>query len=142
MPLKLRLKPDEQLVVNGCVIQNGNRRHTLTIKNFAQVIRGDDLIAREEADTPAKIAYFLIQNVLIDQGCAKDNIPAAQRTLAKLYATFIDEDAKGAIMEAANHMSVADYYKALSSLRPVLAYEAAVIARAARARDAAEEPAG
>jgi hypothetical protein len=33
MPLKLTLKPDERLVINGCVIRNSSRRQVLTIES-------------------------------------------------------------------------------------------------------------
>ena len=39
MPLKLSLKPGERFVLNGAVVQNGDRRGTLILQNKASVLR-------------------------------------------------------------------------------------------------------
>ena len=44
MALKLTLKPDERIVVNGCMMRNSSRRHVLTIESHADVVRGHDLL--------------------------------------------------------------------------------------------------
>ena len=39
MPLKLSLKPGEKFVLNGAVVQNGDRRSALLLQNKASVLR-------------------------------------------------------------------------------------------------------
>jgi flagellar protein FlbT len=39
MPLKLSLKPGERFVVNGAVLQNGDRRAVLLLQNKASILR-------------------------------------------------------------------------------------------------------
>ena len=58
MPLKLSLKPGEKFVVNGAVIQNGDRRGVLLLQNKASVLREKDIMQPQDADTPAKRIYF------------------------------------------------------------------------------------
>ncbi|MBX9746498.1 MAG: flagellar biosynthesis repressor FlbT, partial [Hyphomonadaceae bacterium] len=60
MPLKLSLRPGEKFVVNGAVVQNGDRRAALVLQNKASVLREKDIMQAEEADTPAKRIYFPI----------------------------------------------------------------------------------
>lgn len=122
MSLKLTLKPDELFVVNGCVMRNSNRRHTLIIENFADVIRGADLLSEETANTPVKQVYFLIQTALIEPTMREDLNPHIQKQLGKLFTVFGDE-MREKILTAANHVSTFDYYKALASLRSVAKYE-------------------
>jgi flagellar biosynthesis repressor protein FlbT len=127
MALKLRLKPNERVVINGCVVQNENRRYTLTVSNFAQIIRGSDILDEEEADTPARRAYFVIQGMLLDPMRADDRADVLTTMMAKLYAAFQRPDMRDRVMRAMHHVGEADYYKALACLRPVMAYEETIL---------------
>src|SRR5690625_5654622 len=119
MALKIKLKPNEKLVINGCVVQNGPKRHSLTVMNFANIVRGDDLSAREEATTPLRAIYYAIQTLLINPNVVQDSLTEVQQALAKAYTLMHDVTAQDAIMMAANHVSTFDYYKALAALRPL-----------------------
>lgn len=130
MALKLRLKPNERVVINGCVVQNENRRYTLTVSNFAQVIRGSDIMMEEEADTPVRRAYFLIQSMLLDPKNADLLMERLTSMLAQLYAAFLEPRARNGIMTAVGHVGERDYYKAMAALRPVMAYEESLLSPA------------
>ena len=55
--LVLKLRPREQLLVNGVVIENGERKTSLRIKTEgARILRLRDLISPEKATTPVKRA--------------------------------------------------------------------------------------
>lgn len=123
MGLRLTLKPNERIVVNGCVIRNSDRRQVLTVENRADVVRESDLLDKNGASTPAKEVYFLAQSALIEPALRDKLIPVIQKKLAGLVPVFHDE-ISGHIFEAANHVSARDFYKALRSLRPVIDYEA------------------
>ncbi|HEV7372700.1 flagellar biosynthesis repressor FlbT [Arenibaculum sp.] len=140
MALKLRLKPNERVVINGCVVQNDNRRYTLTVSNFAQIIRGSDILDEDEADTPVRRAYFVIQGMLLDPALVKERAEILTTMMAKLYAAFQRPDMRDRVMEAMHQVGAADYYKALACLRPVMAYEETVLpgVRPLRGRDPAE----
>ncbi|HSK40410.1 MAG TPA: flagellar biosynthesis repressor FlbT [Arenibaculum sp.] len=127
MALKLRLKPNERVVINGCVVQNDNRRYTLTVGNFAQIIRGSDILQEEDADTPVRRAYFIIQTMLLDPASARTYEDVISTSMAKLYAAFQRPDICDRIMQAMHHVGEADYYQALVCLRPVMAYEETVL---------------
>lgn len=135
MALKLTLKPDERIIVNGCAMRNSGRRHALTIESQADVIRGHDLLDPDGIVTPVRRVYFLIQTALTRADLREDLIAPIQKQLAVL-ATVFGGSIVGQIFEAANFVSIGDHYKALSALRPVLRHEDEVLARAA-ARDAA-----
>ena len=51
MPLKLSLKPGEKFVLNGAVVQNGDRRSALLLQNKASVLREKDIMQADEATT-------------------------------------------------------------------------------------------
>jgi flagellar biosynthesis repressor protein FlbT len=147
MALKLRLKPNERVVINGCVVQNDARRHTLTISNFANVIRGSDILAEEDATTPARRAYFVIQSMLLDPKLSDTCGEIIASMLAKLYAALVRPEMQDAVMQTMQYVSERDYYKALACLRPVMAYEEIHLPgirprRAAPCTEEAAEPAG
>lgn len=129
MALKLRLKPCERVVINGCVVQNENRRYTLTVSNFAQIIRGSDILQEEQADTPVRRAYFLIQSMLLDPVAAATGGRVVAEMMANLYTAFSRRDIQDRIARSMTHVGERDYYKALAALRPVMEYEDEVLGR-------------
>ena len=68
MPLKLSLKPGEKFVLNGAVVENGDRRATLVLQNKAAVLREKDIMQQAEANTPARRIYFPVMMMYLDQG--------------------------------------------------------------------------
>ncbi|WP_207477334.1 flagellar biosynthesis repressor FlbT [Arenibaculum pallidiluteum] len=127
MALKLRLRPHERVVINGCVVQNAGRRYTLTIGNFAQIIRGCDLLQEDEADTPIRRAYFVIQSMLLDPKSVEQYGEVIAGMMAKLYVALPKAAHQEQILRAMDHVGERDYYKALACLRPVMAYEETVL---------------
>ncbi len=123
MALKLRLKPCERVVINGCVVQNENRRYTLTVSNFAQIIRGSDILQEDQAVTPVRRAYFLIQSMLLDPTAAASGSGLVAEMMAQLYTIFSRRDIQDQIARSMGHVGERDYYKALAALRPVMEYE-------------------
>ena len=121
--LKLTLKPRERVVVNGCVIRNGDRRQALIVENRADIVRETDLLKPEAQSTPVSKVYFLLQTALIRPETREQVLSMIQKGLADLAVCF-GPDMRARIMQAANHVSISDYYKAMSELRAVLKYEA------------------
>ena len=128
MGLKLTLKPDERIIVNGCAMRNSSRRHVLTIESQADVIRGQDLLDADAVATPVKRVYFLIQTALTRPDIREDLLSPIQKQLAVL-ATVFGGGNVAQVFEAANYVSVGDFYKALRALRPVMRHEEMLLAR-------------
>lgn len=126
MGLRLTLKPNETLVVNGCVITNADRRQTITIENQADVIRGVDILDERSAATPVKEVYFLVQSAMLKPQLRDKLTPIIQKRLGRLFPVF-HVQIGGHLVEAANHVSARNYYHALRSIKPVIAYEAELL---------------
>lgn len=122
MALRLTLKPNERILINGCVVRNSDRRQLLVIENHADIVREADLLGETEARTPVKEVYFFIQAALLDTSKRKKLVPIIQTKLAQLVPVFHDEVGEH-IFEAANHVSQADFYKGMRALRPLMEYE-------------------
>lgn len=132
MPLKLKLRPNERVVVNGCVIRNEDRQTTLTVDNFAQILREKDILQPERATTPGRAAYVRIQLLLLGEGNAVLLHKEAAAALERLHGAFAASDeARLRVLEAANALARRDFYKAMAALREVFGHEDRVLGRSA-----------
>ncbi len=122
MALRLTLKPNERILINGCVVRNSDRRQLLMIENQADIVRETDLLDEAEARTPVKEVYFFIQAALLDSSKRKKLVPIVQKKLGQLVPVFHDEVGEH-IFEAAGFVAQSDFYKAMRALRPLIEYE-------------------
>lgn len=61
MALIIDLKPGEKILIGTAVITNDSQRTRLHISGEAPILREKDVLKEEDADTPCKKIYFLIQ---------------------------------------------------------------------------------
>lgn len=120
MALRLRLRPGEMFVVNGCVIQNGERRNTLTISSFGQVLRSRDILQPEDAKTPVGRLYLAVQSLLLHPDQAKEIEPNLNVVAARLIARTQDGELRQSLVQSIGHVHEGDYYSALAILRGYL----------------------
>lgn len=125
MPLKLSLKPNEKIVLNGAVIQNGDRRTTLLLQNKASVLREKDIMQIEDANTPVRRIYLPIMLMYLQgsESAEQYNEFALRMTefMSVVRLPNILEDCVGMSREVMS----GEYYKALSRCRKLMDYEAA-----------------
>ena len=76
MALQIDLKPGEKCIVSGAVIRNyKNIRVQFAIENGTDicVLRENSIMTAEEANTPCKNLYFIIQLMYIDAQTRKNH---------------------------------------------------------------------
>lgn len=61
MALRLTLKPNERIVVNGTLIRNGGRAGEIIIETHCRMLRESEIIREEEVDTPCKQIWMTTQ---------------------------------------------------------------------------------
>ena len=124
MPLKLSLRPGEKFVVNGAVVQNGDRRAALVLQNKASVLREKDIMQPDEAHTPAKRIYFPIMLMYLDDtGRDKAYAEFAAR-LAEFMGAVRDHAVLTECIGVSKEVMAGEYYRALMRCRKLIAYEA------------------
>ena len=123
MPLKLSLKPGERFVLNGAVVQNGDRRGSLILQNKASVLREKDLIQAEDANTPAKRIYFPVMMMYLDEGSADKFYDEFVRRVTEFMSVVKNPDALADCVAASKHVMAREYYKALLAARKIIDYE-------------------
>jgi flagellar biosynthesis repressor protein FlbT len=124
MPLKLVLKPNEKLIVNGAVVSNSSPRAiTLSLHNKAQLLQQKDVLLPEEATTPLLRTYFALQCMYLDSENMETHHNHFVTFSSELFAATSNAEIRGAIAAAVNHIGVGEFYRALSALRAALPVE-------------------
>lgn len=125
MALVIDLKPREKILIGNAVITNDAQRTRLHIEGEAPILRERDVMKEEDATSPCKRIYFIIQLMYL----AKD-----ATELFDIYFTAIRE-----VQDAAPSMTLrfadisqfilaGQYYKALREARKLIDYEQELIA--------------
>ncbi|MGF1463742.1 MAG: flagellar biosynthesis repressor FlbT [Maricaulaceae bacterium] len=124
MPLKLSLKPGEKFVLNGAVVQNGDRRATLVLQNRASVLREKDILQPDEADTPAKRIYFPIMMMYLEPGGNSSYYEEFVLRMTEFMSAIKNPEILQACVAISKDVMAGDNYKALMKTRKLIDYEA------------------
>lgn len=120
MVLKVEIKPGERIIIGKSVVTNDGHRARLCIEGNAPILREKDILRPEDADTPSKKIYLLIQMMYL----ADD-----PRNHHELYFQMIRDVQTAApsmapqIETINNLLLTGAYYKALKSANKLIAYE-------------------
>lgn len=123
MALKLSLKPDEKLVINGAVIANADRRTTLIVHNKASILREKDIMQEENVDTPAKRIYFPIMLMYMDQGDTDKYYEEFVVRMTEFMGAITTPAAIENCVKISRDVMDRNYYRALINCKKLLAFE-------------------
>lgn len=123
MPLKLSLKPGEKFVLNGAVVQNGDRRAVLVLQNKASVLREKDILQEADVQTPARRIYFPVMMMYLDEGSADRQYDEFVRRLTEFMGVISNPTVLADCVNISRHCMEREYYKALMLCRKLIEYE-------------------
>ncbi|MDP6352320.1 MAG: flagellar biosynthesis repressor FlbT [Alphaproteobacteria bacterium] len=123
MPLKLTLKPEEKVVINGAVLSNGPSKTTLSIENSAIILRQKDIMQEEEANTPARRIYFCIQMAYLDLENTNLYLEKTNQLVRDFMAAIPTEAVKKIIEPLGAELAGGRYFQALKRCRELIAFE-------------------
>lgn len=129
--LVLKLAPGERVLINGAVIENGDRRSRIAIMTpKARVLRLRDAIHPETANTPVRRLCYIAQLVL--SGDAEPDVTHHQllRGIEQLSQILVDPDSRRLLGDASDAVLGGEHYQALKSLRALLPREQRLLAEA------------
>ncbi len=103
--LVLRLKPHEKVLVNGVILQNGEKAAKIRVRsNDVRILRTRDALEPEDANTPLKRIYYIAQLALAgeaDQEEAKQQLLQGLEAVSEIFcgnaASKIDRAHQGAL---------------------------------------------
>ncbi len=127
--LVLKLNPKERVLVNGAVIENGDRRSRLSILTpNANILRLRDAIRPDEVNTPVRRICYIAQLVLSGDVEKADARLQMLRGIEQLSQALRDDDSRTHLDTATEAVDRDDFYRALKSLRNLLPREARLLA--------------
>ncbi|MBV1901788.1 MAG: flagellar biosynthesis repressor FlbT [Kordiimonadaceae bacterium] len=123
MALKLSLKPDERLVINGAVIANGDRRSTLIIHNKASILREKDIMQEEEINSPAARIYFPIMLMYMDGKATNKYYDEFVLRMTEFMSAISTPEAIENCVRISRDVMDQNYYKALNNCKKLMVFE-------------------
>lgn len=129
--LVLKLGPKERVLINGAVIENGDRRSRLSIlTQGANILRLRDAIHPEEVNTPVRRVCYIAQLVLSGDADPDEAKLQLFRGIEQLSQVLTDHDSRAQLAQATEAIGDAQFYQALKSLRALLPREERLMASA------------
>jgi flagellar protein FlbT len=126
--LVLKLGPKERVLINGAVIENGDKRSKLNIVTpNANILRLRDALHPGEVNSPVKRVCYTLQLVLSGDTEPEEAKFQILRGLDQLAQVFKDPDSQEAIGSAQKFTSKKQFYPALRVLRGLLSKERSII---------------
>ncbi|MFT3997251.1 MAG: flagellar biosynthesis repressor FlbT [Asticcacaulis sp.] len=123
MPLKLSLKPGEKFVLNGAVVQNGDRRCSLVLQNKASVLREKDIMQVNEVSSPARHIYFPVMMMYLDEGGAEKYYDEFLTRMTEFMGVISNPSILAECVLVSKAIMGREYYKALMGCRKLIEYE-------------------
>jgi len=120
MALIIDLKPGEKFLVGDAVITNDDQRTRLHIAGDSPIMREKDILKEEDADTPCKQVYFLVQCMYMS--------PKPEE-YHDAYFKIIQDIQKASPHSSFYFMTINDrimdahYYKALKAAKELIKFE-------------------
>ena len=122
--LVLKLGPNERILINGAVIENGNRRSRLNIVTpGANILRLRDAIHPTKAGTPVRRLCYIAQLILSGDTEIGDVERDLLSGIDALTRAMIDQDSQRHLAEARKAVEAGQAYFALKHLRKLLPQE-------------------
>ena len=128
MALVIDLKPQEKILIGEAVITNSSQRTRLHIAGDAPIIREKDIMQEEDADSPCRKVYFLIQCMYIAK---------SPREYHKRYFDLVNDIQKAApssaifFMQINEHIINGTHYRAMKVAKELIEHERELMGRVA-----------
>ncbi|HQY42752.1 MAG TPA: flagellar biosynthesis repressor FlbT [Paracoccaceae bacterium] len=131
--LVLKLAPHERVLINGAVIENGDKRSRLAIMTpNANILRLRDAIHPGEVNTPVRRVCYIAQLVLSGDAAPDEAKTQMMRGVEQLSQALTDHDSRSQLAAATEALLDDQFYQALKALRALLPREARLLAATAR----------
>lgn len=122
--LVLKLGPHERVLINGAVIENGDKRSRLAIMTpNANILRLRDAIHPEQVNTPVRRVCYIAQLVLTGDADPEEARMQLLRGIEQLSQVLTDYDSRTQLTLASRAVMEDQHYQALKALRSLLPRE-------------------
>lgn len=127
--LVLKLSPGERLLINGAVVENGDRRAKLSVKTpNANILRLRDAIHPHETGTPVRRLCYSVQLVLSGDVKPENASQPTLHSIEELSHVFTDLDSRALLANATDAVLGENYYACLKNIRALIPRESRLMA--------------
>jgi flagellar protein FlbT len=127
--LVLRLAPNERVLINGAVLENGDRATKIAIKTpDVNVLRLRDAIHPDSARTPVSRACYMAQMILTGDADPVEGRRQLLLAIEQLSQVFEDRDSRLLLADTTASILEGKMYPAMRKLRDLLPREARLFA--------------
>jgi|TARA_R110000868_G_scaffold219607_1_gene470728 flagellar protein FlbT len=123
MALKISLKPGEKFVLNGAVVENGDRRATLLLQNKASVLREKDIMQADQVVTPARHIYFPIMMMYLSDRPDDFQYDQFVIRMNEFMGVVSAPEVLASCVSISRDVMAGEYYKALMQCKKLIAFE-------------------
>lgn len=140
MPLVIHLRKGQKAILNGAVIENASPRTiSLAVRNEAKVLRSDDVLEPDSANTPATRVYFALQCAYLFADRTALHLAAFEDYLARYLAET--PSGRAIAQRIVDAVNAGNLYVALKCAQGLIRHEA-MLAQASHRAQADEERTG
>jgi flagellar protein FlbT len=124
--LKLSLKPNEKIFINGAVIRV-DRKVSIELLNDVQFLLESHVLQADQASTPLRQLYFIVQVMLMNPEGTEQARIMFRKSLPLLLASFHDEHMRAALKNIDRLVGEDHVYEALRQIRSLYAVEQSIM---------------
>lgn len=124
--LKITLKANEKLYVNGAVIRT-DRKVSLEFLNDVQFLLEAHVLQADEASTPLRQLYFTLQVMLMNPEGAEAARQLFRASLPRLLSAFSDPQVLSGLKHVDQLVSEDRPYEAMKAIRALYPIEARIL---------------
>ncbi|MEL7203010.1 MAG: flagellar biosynthesis repressor FlbT [Pseudomonadota bacterium] len=122
--LVLKLAPKERVLINGAVIENGERRSRVSILTpNANILRLRDALHPDDTKTPVRRVCYVAQLVLSGDVTPAVAQPQLLSGIEQLSQALCDADSRRTLQDATEAVLADRYYQAMKALRLLIPRE-------------------
>lgn len=124
--MHLSLRAGERIFINGAVLR-ADRKVTIELLNDATFLLENHVLQVEDATTPLRQLYFVVQAVLIDPASADRALAVFRDLHAATTATFSNEEVVLGLRNVADLVDSGRPFDALKVIRSLFPLEATIM---------------
>jgi flagellar biosynthesis repressor protein FlbT len=120
--MNITLRAGERLYINGAVIRT-DRKTTVELLNDVTFLLEAHVMQPNDATTPLRQIYFVVQVMLMDPASARETIDHARKLLDKAKIAFDSPEIKTGLAAISDLIARARYFEAMKALRALYPIE-------------------
>ncbi len=124
--MRLYLRANEKIFINGAVLRV-DRKVSIELLNDATFLLENHVLQKEDANTPMKQLYFVVQMLLMEPGSPKEPMMLFKQMVTNLLETLQNQELLAGVKQADVEVSTDKTFAALKTIRNLFPVEEGVL---------------